>query len=147
MPDATPATQGPPSVLLEVVDGAAHVEHNYTKSVEEARGSRSSDWERVAGEKTDEASSPLTGKEVFIKEDSVEAVIAFSDDRLQESGDLFYRSSARALSHLEKVCSHWDTDSNCEYKWCPPSDMLSALYDGSFLDMDACELFPQLKPM
>lgn len=147
VPDATPAAQRPPSVVLEVVKKAAHVEHSYTKSVKEVSGGQSSDWERAADEKTAEASSPVAAKAVFINDDSMEAAIACRHDHFQGDGNLFFRTSAPALSHLDKVSSQWDTDSNSGYKWCTPSDVLSALYDGSSLDMDACELFPQLKPM
>lgn len=147
VPDAAPATQGPPSVVLEVVDEATHVEHNYTKSVEEVSDGHSSDWERGADEKTDEASFPVAEKEVFINDDSVEVVTACCNDHSQGGGDLFSRTSSPALSHLDKEGSQWDSDSNSGYRWPPSSDMLSALYDGISLDMDTCELFPQLKPI
>lgn len=153
VPDATPATQGPPSVVLEVVDEATHVEHNYTRFMKEVSGGLRSNWEivadektNVADEKTDEASSPVA-KGVFINDESMKAAIACCNDSFQGDGDLFYRTSAPALSHLDKVGFQWDTDSNSGYKWRPPSNMLSALYDESSFDMNACELFPQLTPM
>lgn len=141
VPDAAPATQGPPSIVLEVVDEATHVEHNYTKSVEEVSDGHSSDCERGADEKTDEASFPVAGKEVFINDDSAEVIIARCNSHGQTGGDLCSRTSSPALSHLDKEIFQWDSD-----RWPPYSDM-SVLYDGSSLDMDACELFPQLKPI
>lgn len=139
MPDTVTATQGPPSVVLEVIDSATHVDHNYTKSAEEATGGHSAD------KRIDEASFPTTEKEVFMDEGSVEAAIACCKDCSHGGGELFSRASSPALSHLDKEGgSPWDPDSNSGYGWPLPSDVLSALDDGSSLDMDACELFPQL---
>lgn len=145
VPDATTMTQGTPSVVLEVIDKATHVDHNYNDSVEQMSSAHSGDWESVADEKTNEPPNKVAGKEVYINDDSVEVFVASYNNHMQGDEDFISRTSA--FSHHDNKDSQCDIDSNCGYKWHPQSNMLPVLYDKGFLDMDACELFTQLKPM
>uniref|UniRef100_A0A671QA19 X-box-binding protein 1 n=1 Tax=Sinocyclocheilus anshuiensis TaxID=1608454 RepID=A0A671QA19_9TELE len=147
VPASPPAALGPASVKLEALNELIHFDHIYTKPAEVVSEEsicevKSEDY--VAFSEVDEEIE-VEVQMVSVKEEPEEVVIPAVDQNPDVADD--FLSDASSFSGYEKASYLMDaySDSGCERSPSPFSNISSPLCsEGSWDDMFATELFPQL---
>ncbi|TRY84668.1 hypothetical protein DNTS_003186 [Danionella cerebrum] len=143
VPSSAPAPLGPTPVKLEALNELIHFDHIYTKAVEVVSEESICEVkmeESVAFSKADE-----DVQTVSVKDEQEEVVIPMEDQNPDGVDD--FLSDASSFSGYEKASCLTDaySDSGYERSPSPFSNMSSPLCsEGSWDDMFATELFPQL---
>ncbi|XP_053727755.1 LOW QUALITY PROTEIN: X-box-binding protein 1 [Synchiropus splendidus] len=142
VPPAAPATVGASPVKLEALNGLIHLDHIYTKPVEEVSDGQCSDSESDA--EIVATFAAVEEVEMCVKDEPEEVVIQGCDAPTDTD---FPADSSPNLGGLDKEACLADTFSDSGYEGSPSpfSNMSSPLCsESSWEDMFANELFPQL---
>ncbi|XP_051750150.1 LOW QUALITY PROTEIN: X-box-binding protein 1 [Ctenopharyngodon idella] len=147
VPSSPPAALGPAPVKLEALNELIHFDHIYTKPAEvvsEESICNVKSEDSVAFCEVDEEIE-VEVQTVSVKDEPEEVVIPVTDQNPDVVDD--FLSDASSFSDYEKVSCLTDaySDSGCERSPSPFSNISSPLCsEGSWDDMFATELFPQL---
>ncbi|XP_042609441.1 LOW QUALITY PROTEIN: X-box-binding protein 1 [Cyprinus carpio] len=147
VPASPPAALGPAPVKLEALNELIHFDHIYTKPTEvvsEESICEVKSEDRVAFSEVDEEIE-VEVQMVSVKDEPEEVVIPAVDQNPDAADD--FLSDATSFSGYEKASYLTDaySDSGCERSPSPFSNISSPLCsEGSWDDMFATELFPQL---
>lgn len=147
VPSSPPAALGPAPVKLEALNELIHFDHIYTKPAEVVSE------ESICDVKSEDSFAfcevdeeiEVEVQTVSVKDEPEEVVIPVTDQNLDAVDD--FLSDASSFSDYEKVSCLTDaySDSGCERSPSPFSNISSPLCsEGSWDDMFATELFPQL---